>query len=264
MPVADGLYWEAHGLETAPALILSSGLGGAAGYWQPNLAALAARYRVIVYDQRGTGRSERMIAKPLSVAAMADDVLRLLDALDLPRATLVGHALGGHIGLALALAAPERLARLVVVNGWAALDPHSARCFDTRLHLLRDSGARAYLHAQPLFLYPPCWISAHGDALAAEEAAQLAHFPGAEMVERRIAAVRAFDVADRLGEIALPTLVVVSDDDMLVPPSASERLARGLANADLRRVPGGHACTVTNADSFNAALIDWLDGGQGA
>ena len=61
---------------------------------------------------------------------MARDLLGLMDALGVARAHLVGHAAGGFIGLAFALIAPERLGKLVVVNGWAKLDPYIARCFD--------------------------------------------------------------------------------------------------------------------------------------
>lgn len=260
MPHAAGLYWEEHGPADAPPIILSSGLGGSAGYWAPNIPALANRYRVIAYDQRGTGRSEREVAGDLTVATMADDVIALMDAIDLPRATFIGHALGGHIGLALALAAPERVARLAVINGWATLDRHTARCFDTRLALLRDSGPRAYLHAQPLFLYPPQWISDHHDRLAAEEEEQLTHFPGAEMIQRRIAAVRRFNAADQLGSLSLRTLFIAADDDMLVPPACSERLAAAVPHAQHARLTsGGHACNITRAENFNLWMGDWLD-----
>ncbi|TXC70377.1 pyrimidine utilization protein D [Sphingomonas ginsenosidivorax] len=264
MPTIAGLHWEEHGRADGPAILLSSGLGGAGAYWNPNLAALGKRHRVITYDHRGTGRSERIVPGDLTVEAMAADVVTLLDGLGIDRVTFIGHALGGHVGLALALSAPERLERLVVINGWAKLDPHTARCFDTRLALLRDSGPRAYLHAQPLFLYPPQWISDHHDALQAEEEVHLAHFPGAEMVQRRVAAVRRFNIAGRLDEIRVPTLLVASDDDMLVPPSASERLAAGIHAAQLARMAsGGHACNVTRAEHFNMWLLDWLDAGEG-
>ena len=261
MAEAAGLYYELHGPEGAPPLLLSSGLGGSGGYWQPNLAALAAHHRVILYDHRGTGRSEREIAGDVTLEAVGDDMRCLLDALDIPSATIVGHAIGGMAGMALALAAPERVARLVVVNGWARLDRHTERCFDTRLALLRDSGAQAYLHAQPLFLFPPQWISDHHDRLIAEAAEQFAHFPGAAMIERRIAAARGFDIADRLGEITTPTLLIASEDDMLVPPACSAAIHAGVAGARLVRFArGGHACNVTQTDDFNACLLGWLDG----
>jgi len=261
MAIAGGIHWEEHGQPGGPPILLSSGLGGSGSYWHPNLAALGTRHRVITYDHRGTGRSDRNVPGDLTVEAMAADVVALIDAIGLDTCTFIGHALGGHIGLALALSAPERLDRLVVINGWAKLDPHTARCFDTRLALLRDSGTRAYLHAQPLFLYPPQWISDHHDRLQDEEEAMFAHFPGAEMIQRRVAAVRRFNIAGRLDEIHVPTLLVASDDDMLVPPSASEKLAAGIPGAQLARMAAGaHACNVTRAEHFNMWLLDWLDG----
>jgi aminoacrylate hydrolase len=260
MPVAGGLYYEEHGPSGGEPLILSAGLGGSATYWSANIAALAERHRVIAYDHRGTGRSDREVPGDLTIEAMAADLRGLMDALNLPRATLIGHAIGGMIGLASELAEPGRLARLVVINGWAKLDPHTARCFDTRLVLLRES-PRAFVHGQPLFLYPAQWISDHHDQLTQEEEVHLAHFAGAEMVSRRIAAARRFNVAGRLGEITVPTLLVATDDDMLVPASCSEALAKGIAGARLARmVKGGHAVNVTRADEFNMWLIDWLDG----
>ncbi|WP_112921528.1 alpha/beta fold hydrolase, partial [Escherichia coli] len=107
-----------------PPLLLSSGLGGSASYWAPNIAALAERYHVIAYDHRGTGRSDRALPETVSVEDFAADMLTLLDTLGVARATIVGHAAGGVAALALALLAPERIDKFVVVNGWASPDPH--------------------------------------------------------------------------------------------------------------------------------------------
>jgi aminoacrylate hydrolase len=261
MPHAAGLWYEWHGPENGEVLILSAGLGGAGSYWTPNLPAFAERYRVLLYDHRGTGRSDRELPETVSVDQMADDVLALMDALAVQHASFMGHAAGGVAGLALALKAPHRLDRLVVVNGWAKADPHFLRCFDARLALLRGSGAEAYLRAQPIFLYPADWSSEHSAALDAELPAQLAAFPGAETLEKRIAALAAFDVADRLTEIAAPVLVVAAQDDMLVPARAGMALADGLPNASLGMPQrGGHACNITDADNFNAFILDWLAG----
>ena len=67
----SGLYWEERGPSDGPPLILSAGLGGSAAYWAPNLDALAADHRVILYDHRGTGRSSRDLAFNVSVDDMA-------------------------------------------------------------------------------------------------------------------------------------------------------------------------------------------------
>lgn len=254
-----GLYWEAHGAEDAPPLLLSSGLGGLGNYWRPNLAALAGKFRVILYDHRGTGRSDRAIEGRLTVEAMAQDVLMLLDGLGIARAHLVGHAAGGAIGLSLAVTAPERIGGLVVVNGWARLDPHFARCFDARLTLLLKGGPRDYLAAQPIFLYPAGWSSQHNDELDAELEHQLAGFPDIDTVVKRITALRTFRIDDQLKRIRAPVLLIAADDDMLVPVTCSELLRNGIPGAQLTRFAyGGHACNVTQAEAFNRLVLPWL------
>jgi aminoacrylate hydrolase len=259
MPEAAGLYYEEHGRADGVPLILSAGLGGSGNYWLPNLDALARYHRVVLYDHRGTGRSDRALPEHVTVAQMGEDLLALIDALDVERAHIVGHAAGGVAGLALALKAPERIATLVLVNAWSRLDPHFARCFDTRLSLLRDSGPRAYVHAQPLFLYPATWISANFELLDEEEEVHLAHFAGAEAYEKRIAALRSFDVDARLNSVQVPTLVIGSADDMLVPVTSSRRLAEGIPGATLATMAwGGHACNVTDAPQFNKLVLDFL------
>lgn len=261
MPHAAGLWYEWHGPDDGEVLILSSGLGGSAGYWAPNLDALAARYRVLLYDHRGTGRSDRALPDTVTVEDFAADILALMDALGIPRASVMGHAAGGVAALALALAAPERIDKLVVVNGWASPDPHFLRCFDARLALLRNSGPEAYLRAQPIFLYPANWISAHNDALEAELPVQLEHFPGTATLEKRIAALAAFDISARLRDIHRPVLVLAADDDMLVPSNAGVALANGLPIAGFCRAEhGGHAVNIVDPDAFNSFVLAWLAG----
>jgi aminoacrylate hydrolase len=256
-----GLYCEFLGPPEGEAVILSAGLGGVAEYWRPNLAALAARHRVILYDHRGTARSDRVLPRGHSIESMADDVLAVLDGLGIERAHLIGHALGGLIGLSLALAAPERLTSIVALNAWAKLDSHTKRCFETRLSLLRDSGPEAFIKATPIFLYPAAWISTHGKRLEQDAVHQRAAFPGQETTEARIAAVAAFDISARLSEITTPVLSLASEDDMLSPYTAAKALADGVPHGRFVLTPrGGHACNVTEPETFNRIVIAWLNG----
>ena len=259
MPKAAGLYYEVYGPDDGNPVVMSAGLGGSGEYWRPQVAALAERYRVILYDHRGTARSDRALPPDHRVERMADDVQAVLDALGIGSAHLVGHALGGHIGLALALKAPERLQSVVSVNGWARLDPHTRRCFDTRVALLRGSGVDAFIRATPLFLYPAAWMAEHADRLAIEAEHMRAAFPGIETTEARIAAVAAFNVSARLPEITTPVLSVAAEDDLLVPWTAAKALADGVPNGSYAALPrGGHACNVTDPKRFNAILLSWL------
>ena len=252
-----GLYYEEHG-DGRP-LILSAGLGGSGSYWLPNLPALAAKHRVILYDHRGTARSDRALPDSVTVEQMGDDILALIDGLGLEKAAVIGHAAGGVAGLAAALKSPGRVERLVLVNAWSKPDPHFLRCFEARLALLRNGGPRAYIRAQPIFLFPADWISEHSARLDAEAEAHLAHFAGVAAYEKRIAALCAFDADARLGEITAPTLALAAADDMLVPSNCSRRLAGGIKGAELAMMEwGGHGCNLTDPDRFNAIVLDFL------
>lgn len=255
---AEKLHYEVAGPPGAPAVLLSAGLGGLGGYWRPQLPALAG-FRTILYDQRGTGANPG--APNASIEAMADDVAAIVAAAGCGPVHFVGHALGGLAGLALALHHPATLRSLVVVNGWAALDSHTARCFAVRRQVLDAGGAAAYARAQPIFLYPAAWLSAHPDRIAAEEAHGVAHFQGRETLLARIAALCAFDVRDRLHAIATRTLVLAAQDDVLVPWTCSRTLASALPVATLALMPGGgHACNVTETDAFDRLLLPFLHG----
>ena len=257
MPHIAGLHYESHG--SGPPVILSAGLGGSGNYWLPNLPALAANHRVILYDHRGTGRSDRTLPETVTVEQMGQDLLALIHGLGLEKATVIGHAAGAVAGLAAALESPRRIDRLVLVNGWSRPDPHFARCFDARLALLRHSGPRAYLEAQPIFLFPANWISEHTAQLRVETEVHLAHFAGADVYEKRIAALRAFDADARLHEIAVPVLALAAEDDMLVPSNCSRRLAEGIEGARLAMMGwGGHGCNVTYPTGFERHVLEFL------
>ncbi|WP_420992979.1 pyrimidine utilization protein D [Cupriavidus sp. 30B13] len=246
----------------APTVLLSSGLGGAAAYWRAQIAGLVeAGYRVLAYDQRGTGRSAGALPADYAIAHMAADVIEILDDSHTARCHVVGHALGGLVGLQLALDAPARVASLALVNAWARLSPHTARCFAARLALLHAAGARAYVEAQPLFLYPAAWSAANAALVQDEVDHAFAHFPGTETMLARIGALKAFDVHARLGEIAVPVWVSAARDDLLVPWTSSQELSLGLARATLELAPtGAHAHNVTSPAAFNRGLLAFLAG----
>jgi len=257
LPEAAGLHYEVHGPADAPPVILSSGLGGAGAYWAPNLTALAERFRLVTYDHRGTGKSERHLG-PTSVEAMGVDVIALMDALEIESAQFVGHALGAMIGIE-ASRQSGRIARLVAINAWRTLSPHTRRCFEARLELLRSAGVEAFVGAQPLFLYPPDWIANHDAQLAEELPHHIAAFPGAETMEARIAAVQAWSPSLEMLAAVPAMMVIATKDDFLVPFSAARQLGASLHDARIETFAwGGHACNVTDPDHFNHLVLDFL------
>ena len=255
------MHYELHGRmePDAPTLVLSSGLGGAAAFWTPQLPALSQDYRVLVYDQLGTNRSPATLPAGYSIESMAVELLELLDTQGIRRCHFIGHALGGLVGLQIALLRPQLLQSLVPINAWSSPNPHSARCFAVRLKLLHDSGPAAYVQAQSLFLYPADWIAANSERLARDDAHALAHFPAMMNLVRRIEALLAFDIEAELPRITTPTLLIANRDDMLVPWQRSQHLADVMPNAQLALLNyGGHASSVSDSEPFNQILLDHL------
>ncbi|WP_309391851.1 pyrimidine utilization protein D [Chelatococcus sambhunathii] len=245
------------GVET---VVLSTGLGGFGAFWRPQLAGLAERYRVIAYDHRGCGANAGPLPDPYAIADMADDVLAILDDAAVERCHFVGHALGGLVGLELALTASERVASLTLVNAWAAVSSHTLRCFEARLALLKAVGVEAYVKAQPIFLYSAAFAAEREDAIAREVAHGIETFQGEDTLLRRVGALKAFDIRDRLTEIETPTLVAAARDDVLAPWTASRDLAAALPKARLwLQDEGGHAFTAADPEPFNEELLRFLE-----
>jgi aminoacrylate hydrolase len=243
----------------AEVVLFSSGLGGAAAYWAPQLEAFENRFRVVTYDQRGTGADKSRLPEGYSIADMADEAAALLDRLDISSCHFVGHALGGMIGLEFARRHSGRLQRLAVVNGWSRMDSHTERCFEARLALLKHCGVPAYIRAQAIFLYPAAWASANAERLAVEDTRGVSHFQGIDNLHARLAAMRAWDATEYLADIRAEVLTLAAQDDVLVPWTASKSLVELLPRGRMTLlVDGGHACTVTRPNASNAALLEFL------
>jgi aminoacrylate hydrolase len=241
-------------------VLFSSGLGGAAAYWAPQLDAFEQHFNVLTYNHRGTAGDRAPLPKGYSIADMADEVAALLDQHGIASCHFVGHALGGIIGIEFAHRHSSRLKRLAVINGWARMDLHTERCFEARLALLEHCGIRSYVRAQPIFLYPAAWASANADHLIAEDSLVEKHFQGAANLTARVAAMRAWDARGYLADIEGDVLALATQDDVLVPWTASERLAELLPHGQLALLKdGGHACNVTCPEATNAALLEFFE-----
>lgn len=255
------MYFEILGSKKthAPSVVLSSGLGGSAHFWQPQLAALAADHRIILYDHNGTGRSPDALPSDYSIELMTQELLALLDSIGVDQCHFVGHALGGLVGLQIALLQAARLQSLLLVNAWSSPNPHTQRCFTVRKAILDKCSPQIYLQTQALLLYPPDWIVNNIKQLESEERHGLEHFPDKANLLARIGALSQFDIDPQLGSIDVNTLVVANKDDMLVPWQRSKQLAEQMPKARLSLLDyGGHACTVTVAEQFNALLLRHL------
>jgi aminoacrylate hydrolase len=251
------LYYERHGAGL-PVLFIS-GLNGAAGYWRDQVASFSKRFEVVLYDHRGVGQSDHSRIS-YTVERLADDVVRLMDALGIDRAHLVGHSTGGAIAQVLALEHPERLASMVIAASWTKADAYFRRLFALRKEILARLGPASYLQASSLLLYPPFWVARNNEKLRQIEAQALAIFPPPEIVLSRIDAILAFDRTADLARIRTPSLVIAAQDDVVTPAYFSEELARTIPGAEAKFfAQGGHCFTQVMAREFNQAVLPFLE-----
>ena len=200
------LYYESHG-SGAP-LVMLGGLGLDVSEMGGLTGPLATRFRLIAVDNRGTGRSAKP-AGPYSIKQMATDTSALMDRLQLGRAHLLGISLGGRIALALALAQPERVDRLVLV----ATGPRAA-------------GARWLIRAwMPLADLPVLRGRQRQPRYA---------------MQAQFDATTGFDCTGRLGQIRAPTLIVHGRSDHLAPVALAEQMHALIPGSRLVLIRGGH------------------------
>ena len=236
-----------------PALLIT-GLGGRASFWSRQIAALSKRFDVIAFDQRGIGGSSPL-AGACTVEGLARDTLELLDALGVGRCHVIGHSTGGAIAQVIAEDHPQRVARLVLSGTWCAPTAPFSALFRLRKRLLAELGPEVYTLHGALVSWPDDWLEAHPELLApASGAAEAA------VTLARLEAILAFSRAEKLSSIGAPTLVVCAQDDRLVPPGHSRRIAGAIAGSILRLLPyGGHFPQVTASDAYNALVTDFLE-----
>ena len=250
------LYTEEHG-EGEP-LLLVAGLGGMATFWRKQVDFLAQHYRVILHDHRGIGRSS-----PAPVVSgspeMADDLLRLMDAMDIESAHIVGHSTGGAIGQQIAVHHPQRVRSLVLSASWAGPTPLFVDTFRVRRDILINSGVKQYMMVGSLLAAPAWTMTDNYDGMESYLADRIKNFAGLETELARLNAVMTHDLRHRLHEIKAPTGVIGAKDDCLTPPSMSDELAERISGAtQVQLSEGGHFCPVTVSDTYNTALLKLL------
>ena len=243
-------------------LILIMGFGGDHQAWAFQVPALAQRYRVITFDNRGAGQSDAP-DQPYTIRAMAEDVRGLLDTLDIERAHVLGVSMGGMIAQELALDHPRRVRSLQLGCTLARPDAYMRALIggwrEVRTHLDRE----ATLRILAVWLFAPQTYQERPEFVEMVIQSALAN-PWPQTVTgflRQSDAIAGHDTLARLGAIGCPTLVSVAEDDILVPPRFSRELAAQIPGAKLQVVSGaGHVFFWERADVFNQICLDFLDG----
>jgi pimeloyl-ACP methyl ester carboxylesterase len=259
---ATQIYWEEAAASAADGrrepLLLIMGLGATLEWWQRLIPILTPRYRTIVYDNRGVGRSD-VPPGPYSIRQMAEDAAAVMDAAGLESAHVFGASMGGMIAQELALHHGSRVRSLILgctACGGAHVVPASR---EVSIAL----GARKTMpREQALWTMAP-YIFDEGtprERIAEDIAVRLRATVSNDGYFAQLAAVRAWEgTHDRLAGLTMPTLVIHGETDQLVPVENGRIVARAIPHARLVTIP--HASHIFFTDQLEAAsraLLEFL------
>jgi 3-oxoadipate enol-lactonase len=239
-------------------LLLIQGLGYATWAWRHQLGPLAERFRVIAFDNRGAGRSEKTPG-PYSIEELADDAAGVLDG---RRAHVFGISMGGYIAQTLALRHPELVERLVLgCTGTGGTDyeplPEETRhAWESNAHLPPDEYARNTMYLS----FRPGWTDEHPQHYEELIEARLLYPTPPETWRAQYDACTAFvQQATPVERIRAPTVVIHGDADRIVPYVNGVDLARRIPDAPLETfTDAGHLFFIEEPERTNQLLVEFL------
>jgi 3-oxoadipate enol-lactonase len=249
------IYHELSGPVDAPVVMLSNSLGTRLEMWDPQMPALAGRYRVLRYDSRGHGRSDAPPG-PYSIAMLADDACALLDALGIARVHFCGLSKGGMVGQRLGSHHGDRLSSLVLCATAARLGP--PELWDQRIEQSAREGMAALVDG-----VAERWFTAGYRATPRPEIEQVRAMILATSPQGYgacCAAIRDMDQSEAIRAIRTPTLIVAGADDPATTIDVMRDLHERIPGARFVEIaPAAHLLNIEQADRFNRTLTSFLD-----
>jgi len=248
------LFYRLEGGQGKPVLVLSHSIGADHGMWAPQVPDILSHFQVLRYDIRGHGASD-VPQGDYSIEELGRDVLGLVDSLKISEFAFCGLSLGGAIGQWLAIHAAHRVSRLVLASTSPQFGPRAN--WDARRKAVLDGGMAAIVDLAMQRFFSAETLT-RGDAYAQAVRSVIL---GTDPIGYAgcCAALRDMDHAQLLGQVRVPTLVIVGDRDVSTPWTGhGEILAREIPNAQVVHLPAAHLSNLERPQSFAAALFNFL------
>lgn len=256
MPYVDTekarLYYELHG-DQGPVVTFAHGGGGNTLEWFQQVPAFLPRYRVLLFDQRGWGRSACAV-DDMQFPYFPTDALAVMDAAGVARTAIVSHAIGGWTALATAIAAPDRVAGIVMsASGGGVLSEGILRAFrdgpgqvvGERSKIQQVMTAPDFPEREPALYYLMREIGKLNQDVGTFMARSLDPKNGV--------------TPERLAGYRVPTLVIGGSESRIIPPDVLRDAAGHIPGASFQELPGaGHAPPFEKPTAFNAMVMAFL------
>jgi pimeloyl-ACP methyl ester carboxylesterase len=243
-----------------PPLIMIMGFSGTMDFWDPAvLDALSARFKVIVFDNRGMGGTTAG-EKDFSIERFADDTAEFMDALKISHAFVLGWSMGTEVALEMALRHPRQVDKLVLYAADCSMKafPPSPdvleKLYDTS-GTPQERGKRAFD-----LMFPPEWLKTHGEYLQ-KIFSRSTETSSPRNIKRQGDAMENWKgCCDRLHQVRVETLLITGIEDVLTPPQNSYWMADRIPKASLVKFEnGGHGVMYQFPEKFSEAVIRFLE-----
>ena len=247
------MYYEVHG-EGTP-LVHIGGLAGDARTWEKQIKHLSRFFKLLAFDNRGTGRSECPDV-PYSTKLFAKDTIGLMDAVGIGKAHVLGISMGGAIAQEIALTYPERVLSLIINCSFAKMDRYGARTLENIMGVYKAQGPHEAARHFVLYFYTLAYFNTHKEAIDEKERnLGDAKRPAHAFIKSTMACLE-HDARERLPRIKVPVLVNAGAEDLMCSPGCSEEIARLVPGAKLKIYPGSSHFFLS--EHFDEAMADIL------
>ncbi|CAN5131562.1 alpha/beta hydrolase [soil metagenome] len=240
------------------AILLINGLADDLTTWDfqvPDL--LAAGYRVVRFDNRGIGSTDKPVG-PYSTDLLADDAKAIADTAGLDRYHVMGVSMGGMIAQRFALKYPGGILSLTLASTYAAPGPFCSRMFRMWADAAQVMGVPFVMRDVTLWAFTLDFFQNREAELAEFETAMRYMDQPVHAYLSQLAVIQNHDETANLGTLTMPTLVLAGDEDILIPTALSHDLHELIPGSVWRTTPGGHGCMWEHPDEFNSAFIGFL------
>lgn len=249
------IYYEIHG--AGEPLILANGIFMNTASWFGQIPAFSKHFKVIAYDMRGQGQSDKP-DEDYSFELHADDQKGLLDHLEIDKVHHVGISYGAELGLAFALKYPEMLKSLVLSNCVSYIGPLLDKISNLWRYACVKNDPEMFFHSTVPFNFSELFISKNQEFFSqAIERYKLLNLPP---FINLLDAFQKFNVTDRLSDLKVPTLILAGAKDILKPADPYSFLLKDkITNSKIKVIDdAGHALTHEKPEEFNSEVLGFL------
>ncbi len=252
------MYYETHGEDEA--LILISGNGAESSQWKDMIPMFSKNYKVIPFDNRGAGRTDKPDME-YSMDMMTADVIGLMDALEIENAHILGASMGGMIAQNIAYLYPDRVKSLIlVVTSMKNSCRANYACKQAIKRVMDGSDPDALAEYSAVWSFPEEVLANSGAVDRIKSA--MVHVLNPQTVnafKRQNDALATFDSSGWISEITAPTLVIAGDGDIIWPQKYSgHELAKVISGSKFVSLPGAHMAYILSAEAFQEQIMEYL------